>query len=177
MPIRFKAMKTLRVIDSHTAGEPTRVVIDGFPDLPAGTVAERLLTVRGKYDHYRSAIVRAPRGSDALVGALLLGPVDPTCSAGVIYFNNLGYLGMCGHGTIGLMATLAHLGRIKPGGHKIETPVGTVTTTLHVDGSVSFTNIAGYRRARATITGRAFVTAETFLRLDPADPYQWGIDA
>jgi 4-hydroxyproline epimerase len=144
-----EVMRTLEVVDSHTAGEPTRLVIAGFPELPAKSVAERLAIYREQYDSFRSAIVNEPRGSDVLVGALLVEPADPACSAGVIFFNNVGYLGMCGHGTIGLMATLAHLGRIKPGDHMIETPVGTVTATLHADGRVSVTNVASYQRARA----------------------------
>ena len=119
-------MKRIRIIDSHTGGEPTRVVISGGPELGGGTVAERLEVFREQHDRFRSAIVNEPRGSDVLVGALLVEPADPSCAAGVIFFNNVGYLGMCGHGTIGLVVTLAHLGRIKPGEHRIETPVGVV---------------------------------------------------
>ena len=156
-------MKTLRVVDSHTAGEPTRLVIGGFPDLGVGAAAERLDVFRRQYDSYRSAIVNEPRGSDVLVGALLLQPNDPACAAGVIFFNNVGYLGMCGHGTIGLVATLAHLGRIGPGEHGIETPVGTVTATLHDDGSVSVVNVASYRRAhdvKVDVPGHGEVTGD-----------------
>src|SRR3954471_16426269 len=102
------------VIDSHTAGEPTRVVVSGGLDLGGGSVARRLEVFREKHDRFRSAVVNEPRGSDVLVGALLVEPEDPACAAGVIFFNNVGYLGMCGHGTIGLVATLAHIGRVKP---------------------------------------------------------------
>src|ERR1700757_880663 len=116
----------VRVIDSHTGGEPTRVVVSGGPDLGTGALAERLERFRSQHDGFRRAIVNEPRGSDVLVGAILLEPVDPSCAAGVIFFNNVGYLGMCGHGTIGLLVTLAHLGRIGPGVHRIETPVGLV---------------------------------------------------
>jgi len=138
----------MRIIDSHTGGEPTRILIDGGPDLGRGSMAERLTRLREQHDAWRSAIVNEPRGSDVLVGALLCEPQDPTCSAGVIFFNNVGYLGMCGHGTIGLVATLAHLGRIQPGEHRIETPVGTVSATLHTDGSVTVANVPAYRWAR-----------------------------
>src|SRR5438093_9307750 len=127
-------MKKLLIIDSHTGGEPTRVVIAGGPDLGGGSVAERLKTFRERHDSFRSAVVNEPRGSDVLVGALLVGPSDKSCVAGVIFFNNVGFLGMCGHGTIGLVVTLAHLGRIQPGEHRIETPVGIVTATLHSNG-------------------------------------------
>ncbi len=140
-------MQRIRVIDSHTGGEPTRVVIDGGPDLGGGSLAERRDRFRIEHDRYRSAIVNEPRGSDVMVGALLCEPVDPRCAAGVIFFNNAGYLGMCGHGTIGLMVTLAHLGRITAGTYLIETPVGTVSAELHDDGRVSVTNVPSYRFA------------------------------
>src|SRR5271156_2952227 len=104
--------KKLRVIDSHTGGEPTRLIVSGGPDLGDGPLSERLQRFRNEYDHLRSAVVNEPRGSDVMVGGLLCIPVDLTCAAGVMFFNNVGYLGMCGHGTIGLMATLAYMGRI-----------------------------------------------------------------
>jgi len=141
-------MNQVRVIDSHTGGEPTRVVIGGGPELGKGSLAERLAVFRSQHDAFRSAVVNEPRGSDVLVGALLTEPQDRNCAAGVIFFNNVGYLGMCGHGTIGLVATLAHLGCIKPGKHRIETPVGEITVELHASGSVSVQNVASYRLAK-----------------------------
>jgi 4-hydroxyproline epimerase len=143
-------MRKISIIDSHTAGEPTRIVISGGPELETGTAAERLKLFREQHDRFRSAIVNEPRGSDVLVGGLLLEPRDKTCAAGVIFFNNVGYLGMCGHGTIGLITTLAHLGRIGPGEHRIETPVGIVTATLHPDGEVSVINVPSWR-AKASV--------------------------
>ncbi|MDP3652262.1 MAG: 4-hydroxyproline epimerase [Rhodoferax sp.] len=140
-------MKRIHIIDSHTGGEPTRLVIGGFPDLGRGSMAERLQRLARDHDDWRAATVLEPRGSDVIVGALLCEPVDPAASAGVIFFNNSGYLGMCGHGTIGLVATLAHMGRIQPGVHAIETPVGTVHATLHDDRSVSVRNVPSWRHA------------------------------
>jgi 4-hydroxyproline epimerase len=137
----------VRVIDSHTGGEPTRVVLSGGPDLGIGSLSARLERFRGQHEYFRSAVVNEPRGSDVMVGALLCDPVDPTCAAGVIFFNNVGYLGMCGHGTIGLIASLAYLGRIGPGEHRIETPVGTVGAVLHQSGEVTVNNVASYRTA------------------------------
>jgi len=102
----------IRVIDSHTAGEPTRVVISGGPDLGHGTLTERLQRLASEHDHFRSTVINEPRGSDVLVGALLVEPSDPDCIAAVIFFNNIGYLGMCGHGTIGVVRTLDFLGRL-----------------------------------------------------------------
>src|SRR6266496_2198996 len=140
--------KKVQIIDSHTGGEPTRVVIGGGPDLGGGTVAEQLKVFRDRHDRFRSAVVNEPRGSDVLVGALLCPPHDQSCVAGVIFFNNVGCLGMCGHGTIGLLVTLAHLGRIQPGEHRIETAVGVVTATLNQDRSVSVANVPSHRKAK-----------------------------
>ena len=142
-------MKRIRVIDSHTAGEPTRLVIEGGPDLGSGPLADRVTRFRNEFDTWRSAIVNEPRGSDTLVGALLTPPHNPDCSLGVVFFNNVGYLGMCGHGTIGLVASLAHAGRVKPGPLRIDTPVGPVDTRLREDGVVEVANVPSYRSARA----------------------------
>src|SRR6201997_3607264 len=136
----------VKVIDSHTGGEPTRLVVSGGPDLGSGALTERLEEFRQHHDSFRSAVVNEPRGSDVVVGALLCEPVDRTCVAGVIFFNNVGYLGMCGHGTIGLVATLAYMNRITLGEHRIETPVGVVSALLHKDGKVTVNNVASYRR-------------------------------
>ena len=144
----MSTQQRIKAIDSHTGGEPTRVVISGFPHLGSGTMAERLERFRRDHDDLRSAIVREPRGHDAIVGALLCEPVDSRAAAGVIFFNNVGYLGMCGHGTIGLVRTLEHMGRITPGKHVIETPVGTVEAELESNGYVSITNVPSYRFAK-----------------------------
>ena len=138
-------MQRIQIIDSHTGGEPTRLVVHGFPDLGQGSMAERRALLAAQHDRWRTATVLEPRGNDVIVGALLCAPVDARNAAGVVFFNNSGYLGMCGHGTIGLVASLAHMGRIQPGVHGIETPVGTVMTTLHDDGSVSVRNVPAYR--------------------------------
>ncbi len=143
-------MQRVHVVDSHTAGEPTRVVLSGGPDLGEGPLAERLLRLRELHDQFRRSIIHEPRGSGVVVGALLVPPEDPASSAGVIFFNNSGYLGMCGHGTIGVVATLAHLGQLRPGRHVIETPVGTVDAILHPSGEVSVRNVA-CSRSRAGV--------------------------
>lgn len=136
----------IRILDSHTGGEPTRLVLEGGPDLGGGPLAERVALFRAEFDHYRSAIVNEPRGSDVMVGALLVEPHAPGCDVGVIFFNNVGPLGMCGHGTIGLVVSLAYLGRAKPGVVRIDTPVGVVAATLHGDGSVSVDNVPSWRK-------------------------------
>src|SRR6476661_8803733 len=131
----------IRVVDSHTEGEPTRVVIDGWP-LPAGaTMAERRDDLRARFDHLRRAVVCEPRGHDAVVGALLTPPVDPASAAGIVFFNNGTYLGMCGHGLIGVVRTLEFLGRLRTGSHQFDTPAGTVRAELADDGSVTIENV------------------------------------
>ena len=142
------AVQRIQVIDTHTGGEPTRVMVSGGPDLGRGTMAERLVVFRDRHDPFRSAVVNEPRGSDVMVGALILEPVDPAAAAGVIYFNNVGYLGMCGHGTIGVAVALAHLGRIDRGTHRLETPVGPVAVTLEGPNSVAIDNVESYRLAK-----------------------------
>ncbi len=138
----------LRVIDSHTGGEPTRLVLDGGPDLGLGPLAERRERLRDSFDRYRSAVVNEPRGSDALVGALLVAPHRSDCEFGVIFFNNVGYLGMCGHGTIGVIESLRFQGRLRAGSIRLDTPVGPVQAWLRDDGSISIDNVASYRAAQ-----------------------------
>jgi 4-hydroxyproline epimerase len=156
-------VQRISVIDTHTGGEPTRVVISGGPDLGSGSMADRLAVFRDRHDAFRSAVVGEPRGSDVLVGAILLPPVDPSCAAGVIFYNNVGYLGMCGHGTIGVAVALAHLGRIGPGSHRLETPVGTVAVSLEGRNLVTIDNVPSYRLikgARVDVPGLRTYTGD-----------------
>ncbi|USZ48770.1 4-hydroxyproline epimerase [Halomonas sp. DN3] len=141
-------MQRVHVIDSHSAGEPTRLVMDGFPTLAGATMAEKRDCLRDRHDHWRRAVMLEPRGHDVLVGALYCEPVSQDATCGVIFFNNAGYLGMCGHGTIGLVASLHHLGHLSPGDHRIDTPVGQVEATLHADGAVTVRNVPSYRYRR-----------------------------
>ena len=144
-------MQRIDVIDSHTGGEPTRLVVGGGPDLGDGPLAERAQHFRAQFDAWRAAIVNEPRGSDAMVGALLCEPHRADCSIGVIFFNNVGLLGMCGHGTIGLIASLAQRGELKPGALRIDTPVGAVDAQLHDDGTITIGNVPSFRKAKVTV--------------------------
>ncbi|WP_432448416.1 proline racemase family protein [Aliiroseovarius marinus] len=138
----------MKVVDSHTAGEPTRVILSGGPDLGPGTVAQKAEVLRNDHAWIYSAVLNEPRGHDAIVGAYLVESEDPSCSAGVIFFNTVGNLGMCGHATIGLAVTLAYLGRISPGVHRFETPVGVVAVDLLDDNTVRVTNVPSYRHLK-----------------------------
>jgi 4-hydroxyproline epimerase len=149
----------LRVIDSHTEGEPTRVIVDGGPPLGDGPMAQRRERFAREFDHLRRFAVTEPHGHEAMVGAFLCAPHDPTCAAGVIFFDNAGYLGMCGHGTIGLAVTLAHMGRLKPGRHRFETPVGVVGVKLVDACTVTVENVESYRLAKAVAVEVAGVGA------------------
>ena len=138
-------ISSIRVIDSHTGGEPTRLVLEGGPDLGDGPISDRVQRFKQHFDDYRCAIVNEPRGGDPWVGALLVEPHRADCALGVIYFNNVGYLGMCGHGTMGLIASLEFAGRLAPGAIKIDTPVGAVEVELRPDGRISVSNVLSYR--------------------------------
>jgi 4-hydroxyproline epimerase len=157
------SVEKLDIVDSHTEGEPTRVIVKGGPDLGEGSLSERRERFRASFDHVRSAVVHEPRGSDVFVGALLCPPVDSSCATGVIFFNNVGFLHMCGHGTMGVIVTLAHLGRLAAGAHRVETPAGVVTTVLHASGEVSVANVPAYRRASGVtvdVPGTGLVTGD-----------------
>ncbi len=150
-------MRKIRVIDTHTGGEPTRVVVEGGPDLGGGTLFEQRERFRRDFDQFRSAVVNEPRGSDVMVGALLTG------ENGVIFFNNVGYLGMCGHGTIGVVEALRYLGRVQPGEIPLETPVGRIVARLSADGEVAFENVPSYvhaRRVDVDVPGMGVVTGD-----------------
>ena len=138
----------MRVIDSHTEGEPTRVVVAGGPELGTGSMQERIARFASDFDDVRRHLILEPRGSDALVGALLCEPTRADCQAGVLFFNNSGYLGMCGHGSIGVAVTLAYLGRIGHGVSKLETPVGVVAIELLDDNTVTVENVPSHRHAK-----------------------------
>jgi 4-hydroxyproline epimerase len=140
-------MQRIRFVDSHTAGEPTRVVMEGPPALGSMSIAAQAAEFASRFDTFRSTVVSEPRGSDVLVGALLRAPQDPKHTAGIIFFNNVGCIDMCGHGLIGVVKTLQHLGRIDAGMHHFETPAGLVTATLQEDGKVAFDNVPSYRTA------------------------------
>ena len=137
-----------RFVDSHTGGEPTRIIVSGGPDLGSGPLDERIGVFKDRFDEFRRSVVLEPRGSEELVGGLLVEPHQPDCSAGILFFNNVGMLGMCGHGTIGLAITLAHLGRIETGRHLIDTPVGVVAFELEEGGWASVENVPSYRLAK-----------------------------
>jgi len=145
MPGKQQRVEPVRFIDSHTEGEPTRVIVEGGPDLGTGSMRQRIERFASDHDAIRSTVILEPRGSDALVGALLVEPTREDCVAGVLFFNNTGYLGMCGHGTIGVAVTLAYLGKIGPGVSRLETPVGVVAVDLIDSNTVSVQNVASYR--------------------------------
>jgi 4-hydroxyproline epimerase len=155
--------RQVRVVDSHTGGEPTRVVLEGGPELATGPLAERRARFTADHDRFRTAVVAEPRGHEAVVGALLVPPHAPGCAAGVVFFDGAGTLGMCGHGTIGLVATLVHLGRLAAGRHRIDTPVGVVEASLHDDGRVTIANVPSFRYAqgvRVEVPGFGPVTGD-----------------
>ncbi|MEN9556490.1 MAG: hypothetical protein RLZZ232_2776 [Planctomycetota bacterium] len=156
-------MQTISVVDSHTGGEPTRIIVADGPPLGTGPLAERLAHFREHFDEIRAAVINEPRGSDVLVGGLLCEPHDRSCHAGILFFNNTGYLNMCGHGTIGLLVTLRWLQKITPGVWRIDTPVGVVEATLLDDHRVSLRNVPSWRYRKAVsvdVPGHGKVTGD-----------------
>lgn len=167
----------MHVIDSHTGGEPTRVILDGGPDLGTGPLAQRAKLLAEQHRPFYRSIMLEPRGHTAMVGALLVEPVDPQCVTGVVYFDCEAVLGMCGHGTIGLAVTLAHLGRIGIGTHKIETPVGVIDVALSDPNTATVTNVESRRTHSAvqvnvdglgTVTGDVAYGGNWFFIVDPS---------
>lgn len=167
----------MRVIDSHTGGEPTRVILEGGPDLGTGPLAERARRLAEDHRDFICATMAEPRGQPAMVGAFLVEPTRTDCVTGVIYFDADAVLGMCGHGTIGLAVTLAHLGFITPGTHKIETPVGVVEVLLTDANTVTVTNVESRRVRKAEtveVPGHGAVTGDLayggnwFFIIDPS---------
>jgi proline racemase len=167
----------MHVIDSHTGGEPTRVILDGGPDLGSGPLAERAQRLAKDHQDFCRSIMCEPRGQPAMVGALLVEPTRPDCAAGVVYFDAGAVLGMCGHGTIGLAVTLAHLGRITPGTHRIETSVGVVEVCLSNANTVTVKNIESRCVAQALsievdgfgpVTGDVAYGGNWFFIIDPS---------
>ncbi|GAA4471235.1 proline racemase family protein [Novipirellula rosea] len=150
MKVSAPKIERISTVDSHTCGEPTRTIVSGGPDLGKGTLMQRQQRFAKEFDHYRTAVINEPRGSDVLVGALLCKPTNPEFAGAVIFFNNTGYLGMCGHGAIGVAATLAYLGRIGPGFHQLETSVGVIGFELDEDmHRVTIENVPSYRYRKA----------------------------
>ena len=141
-------MNRIQVIDSHTEGEPTRVVLEGQLPLRGSTMVERRADFATRFDDLRRGLVLEPRGADPVVGAVLTEPVNLESIAGVVYFNNAGVLGMCGHGTMGVAETLAHLGRIGHGEYQLDTPVGPILFQRDSEGMVSIQNVESYRFAK-----------------------------
>ena len=142
------SVQRLRVIDSHTAGEPTRVVVAGAPEPAGATIAEKREAFHRELDWLRTAVVCEPRGHEAMVGALLCEPEHEGSVAGVIFFNNVGCLNGCLHGTMGVAVTLLHQGVIGLGEHQLDTPVGPVTIVVTEGGTVTVRNVRSYRSAK-----------------------------
>lgn len=167
----------MHVIDSHTGGMPTRVILDGGPDLGSGPLAQRAQRLATEYEDFYKSILLEPRGQPGMVAALLVEPEDLGCETGVIYFDADAVLGMCGHGTIGLGVTLAHMGRIGTGTHRIETPAGVISIEVLDPNTVRVTNVESRRVQKSvsvetedfgTITGDVAYGGNWFFIVDPS---------
>ena len=153
----------IHVIDSHTEGEATRVVLDGWPQPQGNTMLARREFMRAHQDLLRQGLILEPRGFPAMVGALLTPPVTRGAEAGVVFFNNAGYLGMCGHGLMGVVRTLNYLGRLNDGSVTIDTPAGVVSAQLTAAGEIEIENVASYCYkvgASVSVPGHGTVTGD-----------------
>lgn len=144
--------KRIRVIDSHTGGEPFRIVIDGLPAIPGETVLERRRFASTHLDHYRRLLMWEPRGHADMYGALLGSPTEPRSDLAVLFIHNAGFSTMCGHGIIALTKVVIETGIVSFASPnvtlKIDTPAGTITATTEIRdgavGSVSFRNVPSF---------------------------------
>jgi len=141
--MRFE--RTVQVVDTHTAGEPTRVVLDGLPPIPGTTMAQRRAYLDAHGDPWRGFLLREPRGHPDLFGAIVTPPADPRAQVGLLFIDNGGTLGMCGHGTMGALTALASLGRIRDGEVVVDTPSGLIACTVAPDAaSVTIRNVPAF---------------------------------
>jgi proline racemase len=138
--MRFKQM--ISVVDSHTAGEPTRIIVDGFPPVKGQTMAERMSYLASHLDWLRKALMREPRAHRDMFGGILLPALDPQADAAVIYMDGGLYYNMCGHASLGICAMMVETGRLPATPPstvvRLETPAGIVegTVTTTADGDV-----------------------------------------
>lgn len=145
-PQRFTTLET------HTIGEPTRIVLSGFPAPQGNTMLERKEFYEANYDQYRQALMAEPRGHNDMVGALLLDPIDPNADIGVIYMDTNRWINMCGHATIGCATAAVNAGFVparEPVTHVvIDAPAGLIHTDVHVENgkatAVSFENVPSF---------------------------------
>ena len=148
------------IVDTHTAGEPTRVVTN-FPPVHGATMADIKKEMQTNHDWFRQFLLREPRGHTDMFGAILFPPVRKNCDIGVIFMDNGGYLDMCGHGIIGLVTCIVQIGLIEPKAEiLIDTPTGAIATRIDYHNnrvrSVSFQNVPAFkvRTTKVNIEGR-----------------------
>ena len=142
----------ITTIDAHTAGEPLRVLVDGFPNLPGDTILAKRRYAREKLDHLRRALMWEPRGHADMYGCIVTEPVTPDGTLGVLFLHNEGFSTMCGHGVIGLAVVALDTGMITVSGEpaviKMDTPAGRVTAYATRDRGrvthVFFHNVPSY---------------------------------
>ena len=131
----MKFKHRLSIIDGHTAGEPTRLIVSGYPRLKGATLAQKMADMRDNHDWVRRVAMNEPRGHRDMFGGILLEPVDPTADIGVFFIDGGQYYNMCGHASLGICAMMVETGRkaIDPSGQtivRLETPAGIVEGTV-----------------------------------------------
>lgn len=145
----LRVSRYIQTIDSHTMGEPTRIVTGGTPRLAGKTMMEKKRNIESRLDWLRKLLMNEPRGHKDMFGAIMLDPCEEDCDLGVIFMDSGGYLNMCGHGAIGTVTTAINLGMIEPKPIvRLDTPAGVIECRVKiVDGiakQVSFTNVPAF---------------------------------
>lgn len=137
-PAALDAPRALEVVDMHTAGEPVRIVVGGYPDLPGATILDKRRAATERYDHLRTALMHEPRGHAGMYGVIPVRPSLPGADLACLFTHAAGYSTMCGHATIALGRWAVEAGLVKPAGDRarfgLELPCGLVEVEARLDG-------------------------------------------
>ena len=132
----MKAQRIISTIDSHTAGERTRMITGGLPNIPGATMPDKREYFTQHHDSVRKALTLEPRGDAEIIVAAITDPVNEDSDIGVLFMDSLGFEGMCGHGTIGIVTTLIETGQITPVHPYTEVRLDTVTGSVYARAAV-----------------------------------------
>ena len=134
----------ISTVETHTGGEPTRIILDGWPKLSGKTLLDKRREVKERFDHLRRGLMLEPRGHDGMYGALLVEPDHPEADLAVLFMHNEGYSTMCGHATIALARWAVESGRVKGPVVRLQCPCGLVVASVADDGWVCFESVPSF---------------------------------
>ena len=134
----------ISTVEMHTGGEPTRIIVDGWPALSGRTLLDKRREARERFDHVRRGLMLEPRGHDGMYGALLVEPDHPDADLAVLFMHNEGYSTMCGHATIALARWAVQSGRVRGPTVRLQCPCGLVVANVAADGWVRFESVPSF---------------------------------